>query len=222
MCIRDRLRAVPDRTFAALGNHDYESLDEVRDGLAANDVTLLVDEARVLETRSGPVQILGADYVRRGRRKHLEELIADHPRLPDHTRILLLHDPLGFRHVPVGGVDPSLENGPPKPHCYQQNTKILDPQTASVLCPCTEANLLCFSCAPRPSSSDGPQLDMRDSSLMRSADFRLSLHPTSRKGLTRMRATLKVGNRETSTNLLYQRPITNVPTSYSYRLRMPQ
>ena len=102
-----------------------------------------------------------------------------------------------------------------------QNKKILDPQTASVLCPCTQANLLCFIYTPRPSSSDGPQLDMRDSSLMRSADFRLSIQLTIRRSLTRIRTALKVGNVETSTALLYQHPSTNAPT-FSCRLRMPQ
>ncbi len=99
------LRAVPERCFAIFGNHDHEAPEEVRSALAANGVRLLLDEEEVVETHLGPVQIVGADWVRRGTREHLEALLDRHPRRPGHLRLLLLHDPLGFRHVPVGSVD---------------------------------------------------------------------------------------------------------------------
>lgn len=102
------LRPVASRCFAVFGNHDHEAPDEVRSALAANDIRLLVDEEVVVDTPVGPVQILGADYVGRGRRQHLEGLLARHPRLAGHLRLLLLHDPLGFRHVPDGAVDLTL------------------------------------------------------------------------------------------------------------------
>jgi predicted MPP superfamily phosphohydrolase len=102
------LRAVRDRSYAVFGNHDHEAPEEVRGALLQSGVRLLVDEEVVAETKVGPVQILGADYVRDGRREHLTELLAGHPRLDDHVRILLLHDPLGFRHVPQGTVDLTL------------------------------------------------------------------------------------------------------------------
>jgi predicted MPP superfamily phosphohydrolase len=102
------LRAVSDRSYAVFGNHDHEALDEVRAALEQSAVRLLVDEEVVAETKVGPVQILGADYVRRGRKEHLSALLASHPRREGHVRILLLHDPLGFRYVPPGAVDLTL------------------------------------------------------------------------------------------------------------------
>jgi len=102
------LARLPGRCFAILGNHDHEALHEVRGGLAANGVRLLVDEEALAETPAGAVQILGADWVRRGRAEHLASLLALHPRREGHLRILLLHDPSAFRHVPKGEVDLTL------------------------------------------------------------------------------------------------------------------
>jgi len=104
------LAGVPGRCFAIFGNHDHDhgALAEVRAGMRANGVRLLVDEEVVVETPAGPVQLVGADYVGRGRREHIQALLARLPRRPAHLRILLLHDPLGFRHVPVGDVDLTL------------------------------------------------------------------------------------------------------------------
>jgi len=102
------LRALEGRCFACWGNHDHESPDEVRAALEANGVRLLVDDEAVIETEAGLVQIVGADYVGRGRREHIQELLARLPRRTEHVRILLLHDPLGFRHVPKGDVDLTL------------------------------------------------------------------------------------------------------------------
>jgi len=102
------LRAAEGRSFAIFGNHDHEAPDEVRSALEDNGVRLLVDEQALVETPVGPVQIIGADYVGRGRREHLERLLARFPRREEHLRLLLLHDPLGFRHVPDGEADLTL------------------------------------------------------------------------------------------------------------------
>jgi uncharacterized protein len=104
------LRRAPGRCFAIFGNHDhdYGSRAEVRAGMAANGVRLLVDEEALVETALGPVQIVGADYVGRGRREHIQALLERLPPRAGHVRIFLLHDPLGFRHVPVGDVDLTL------------------------------------------------------------------------------------------------------------------
>jgi predicted MPP superfamily phosphohydrolase len=99
------LGRLPGRCFAVFGNHDHEARGEVRRGLAATGIQLLVDEATAVATPVGPIQILGADWVPRGHQRHLEALCARHPRLPGHLRILLLHDPLGFRHLAPGEVD---------------------------------------------------------------------------------------------------------------------
>lgn len=102
------LRRAPGRCFAVFGNHDHEAPDEVRAALVQNGVTLLMDTEVAIATRVGPVQILGADYVGRGRRHRLEKLFARHPRREDHLRLLLLHDPSTFKHVPPGEVDLTL------------------------------------------------------------------------------------------------------------------
>jgi predicted MPP superfamily phosphohydrolase len=102
------LRAVSDRCYAIFGNHDHEAPDEVRGALEACGVDLLIDEARRVETRCGAVQIVGADYVGKGRAEHLAALLAKHPREADALRLLLLHDPLGFHHLPLGDVDLTL------------------------------------------------------------------------------------------------------------------
>jgi predicted MPP superfamily phosphohydrolase len=99
------LQRMPDRCFAIFGNHDHEAPDVVRSGLAANGVHLLVDDAATMHTETGPVQIIGADFVRREREAHLRELLERHPRLDDHLRLLLLHDPSAFHDVPDDEVD---------------------------------------------------------------------------------------------------------------------
>ncbi len=102
------LRSVASRCFAIFGNHDHESSDEVRTALASNGIRLLVDEEVLVDTPIGPVQIVGADYVGRGRAEHIRELLARIPRRDGHVRLFLLHDPLGFVHVPLGDVDLTL------------------------------------------------------------------------------------------------------------------
>ncbi len=99
------LKKAPGRCFAIFGNHDHEAPDEVRSALESNDVPLLIDAEATAETPSGPVQILGSDYVRKERAAHLEDLCKRFPRRPDHLRLLLLHDPQGFDSVPEGEAD---------------------------------------------------------------------------------------------------------------------
>ncbi|TMB20597.1 MAG: phosphodiesterase [Deltaproteobacteria bacterium] len=96
------------RAFAILGNHDHGCEDEVRAALDANGIRLLVDEEALVATPVGPVQIVGADWVGRGCREHIQQLVARHPRRAEHLRLLLLHDPRVFRHVPPGDVDLTL------------------------------------------------------------------------------------------------------------------
>jgi predicted MPP superfamily phosphohydrolase len=102
------LRAMSGRCFAIFGNHDHESPEEVRKALETNGIRLLIDEEVATETEVGPVQIVGADYVGRGRAEHIRGLLSRFPRRPEHLRLFLLHDPSGFRHVPVGDVDLTL------------------------------------------------------------------------------------------------------------------
>ena len=102
------LRRLPGRCFAIFGNHDHEAESEIRAAFAATGVTLLVDEEAVVETAVGPVQLLGADWVGKGHREHILELLARFPRRAEHLRLFLLHDPLGFRHVPPGEAELTL------------------------------------------------------------------------------------------------------------------
>ncbi|MCG8592681.1 MAG: metallophosphoesterase [Proteobacteria bacterium] len=97
-----------ERCFAIFGNHDHEAPDEVRHGLEANGIRLLVDEEATAKTPVGDVQIVGADYRFRDRGEHLETLLGRYPRRPDHLRLLLLHDPSAFHHVPDDDVDLTL------------------------------------------------------------------------------------------------------------------
>ena len=102
------LRKAHGRTFAIFGNHDHEHSEEVRNALESNGVRLLVDDEARVETAVGPVQIVGADYVGRGREEHIRALLQRFPRRPDELRLFLLHDPLGFQYVPKGDVDLTL------------------------------------------------------------------------------------------------------------------
>jgi predicted MPP superfamily phosphohydrolase len=102
------LARLPGCCFAVFGNHDHEAPGEVRAALAANGVVLLVDDEACAETEVGSVQILGADWAREQRAERIERLLGRFPRRDDHLRLLLLHDPLVFRHVPKGEVDLTL------------------------------------------------------------------------------------------------------------------
>jgi predicted MPP superfamily phosphohydrolase len=99
------LREMGGRVFACLGNHDHEAPENVAAALASNGVTLLVDEARDVETEAGRVQIVGMDFVWRGRQAHLARVCRANPRKPGTTRIILLHDPGAFQHLPEGEGD---------------------------------------------------------------------------------------------------------------------
>jgi uncharacterized protein len=102
------LRRLPGRCYAAFGNHDHESPEEVMAGLEVNGVHVLIDEEVSVETPAGIIQIVGADYRGRGRREHLQQLLARFPRRDGELRLLLLHDPSAFKHVPKGDVDLTL------------------------------------------------------------------------------------------------------------------
>jgi predicted MPP superfamily phosphohydrolase len=99
------LRAMPGKVFACRGNHDLEAPATVASALAANGIDLLVDEAREVSTEAGAVQIVGMDFVWRDRQSHLRRVCDAHPRKPGVTRVILLHDPGAFRHLPEGQGD---------------------------------------------------------------------------------------------------------------------
>ncbi|HEY3665429.1 MAG TPA: metallophosphoesterase [Polyangiaceae bacterium] len=102
------LKALEGRCFACFGNHDHEAPGTVRRALESAGVTLLVDESHELETPAGPVQIIGMDFVWRERKEHLARVTAAHPRKPGYLRLVLLHDPGAFHHLPDGQADLTL------------------------------------------------------------------------------------------------------------------
>ncbi|MCA9711004.1 MAG: metallophosphoesterase, partial [Myxococcales bacterium] len=61
------LEAYAGRVFACHGNHDHEAREVVRVAYARTGVRLLVDEAEVVDTPAGPVQVLGLDFTWRHR-----------------------------------------------------------------------------------------------------------------------------------------------------------
>ena len=117
------LKALEGRCFACFGNHDHEAPDTVRSALEHAGVTLLVDEARELETPAGPVQIVGMDFVWRERKEHLARVSAAHPRKPGYLRIVLLHDPGAFRHLPEWRRGPRIV----RPHAWRPS-RALEPR----------------------------------------------------------------------------------------------
>lgn len=102
------LRALPGRVFGCLGNHDHEARDTVRHVFDHIGGTLLVDQATVVDTPIGPVEIVGADWRFRDRRRHLEELFEALGPRGAVPRLFLLHDPGGFPHLRDNAADLTL------------------------------------------------------------------------------------------------------------------
>ena len=99
------LKALPGKVFACHGNHDHEAPEVVARALTMNGIDLLVDDSRDVTTPAGPVQILGVDFSYRDRKARLERACLENPRTPGALRIVLLHDPGAFRHLPAGQGD---------------------------------------------------------------------------------------------------------------------
>jgi predicted MPP superfamily phosphohydrolase len=99
------LQALPGRVFACHGNHDHEAPQIVAEALAHNGIELLIDASREVETDAGTVQVVGMDFVWRERAAHHAKVCAAHPRKVGMTRLVLLHDPGAFAHLPEGEAD---------------------------------------------------------------------------------------------------------------------
>jgi predicted MPP superfamily phosphohydrolase len=99
------LRALEGRVFACHGNHDHEAPHHVAEALSRIGARLLVDEAALVETAAGPVQIVGMDFHFRERKERMAEVCARHPRIRGALRLVLLHDPGAFRHLVEGEGD---------------------------------------------------------------------------------------------------------------------
>jgi hypothetical protein len=71
--------------------------------LAAVGVRLLIDEAVTVDTRVGPVEIVGLDFIWRNRAERIRASSPNRPRPA--RRIVLQHDPGAFHHLPEGVAD---------------------------------------------------------------------------------------------------------------------
>jgi predicted MPP superfamily phosphohydrolase len=89
--------------FACRGNHDLECPELVASELTAVGVRLLIDEAVTVETRVGPVEIVGLDFRWRNRAQFIARFFDGRPRPA--RRIVLQHDPGAFHHLPPGVAD---------------------------------------------------------------------------------------------------------------------
>ncbi|MCH2107995.1 MAG: metallophosphoesterase [Polyangiaceae bacterium] len=99
------LKAIHQKVFACLGNHDHEAPEIVKNALSKIGATLLIDEALVHETPAGPVQIIGFDFHFRNRQEKLLQVCQAAPRQPELPRLALLHDPGEFQCLPENEVD---------------------------------------------------------------------------------------------------------------------
>src|SRR5262249_46668719 len=96
---------LPGKVFACHGNHDHEAPALVKEALRRVGARLLVDDATLVETAAGPVQIVGMDYHFRQRKERMANVCAAHPRVPGALRLVLLHAPGAFRDLPEGEGD---------------------------------------------------------------------------------------------------------------------
>ncbi|NUP11784.1 MAG: phosphodiesterase [Polyangiaceae bacterium] len=99
------LTALEGKVFACRGNHDFEAPETIRYALESAKIPYLLDAEDIVETAAGPVQIIGLDYARRGRKEKMETVMARHPRREGVFRLVLLHDPGAFAELPDGEAD---------------------------------------------------------------------------------------------------------------------
>jgi predicted MPP superfamily phosphohydrolase len=99
------LRNLPGRCFACFGNHDHEAPHVVRHALKSAGVELLMDQATLIETPAGQVQIVGFDFHFKDRAERMRDVCERYPRQAGALRLMLLHDPGAFKHLPEGEGD---------------------------------------------------------------------------------------------------------------------
>ncbi len=99
------LAALKGRVFACMGNHDHEAPDTVLRALLNVGATMLIDDARTVTTRWGELQIVGLDFHFRERREKIQQALRLFPRKEGVPRLVMLHDPGAFVHIPDGDAD---------------------------------------------------------------------------------------------------------------------
>jgi len=99
------LRDLRGRCFACFGNHDHEAPRVVVEALKSAGVELLMDQATLVNTDAGKVQIVGFDFHFKDRAEKMRAVCQRYPRQAGALRLMLLHDPGAFRHLPEGEAD---------------------------------------------------------------------------------------------------------------------
>ncbi|KAL0478944.1 metalophosphatase, partial [Acrasis kona] len=98
------LLAIKGSVYACLGNHDYETYERSKKAFLDNGIKLLEDDQIVVDTKLGPVQIIGSSFTFGGNdvaKKHVERLCEKFKKL-EHTkaRFMLIHNPSVFSYIP--------------------------------------------------------------------------------------------------------------------------
>ncbi len=92
------LKDYSGKVFACMGNHDYEAPEIVKTALANNNITLLIDEAQIVQTQLVPVEVIGFDSHAKDRKLKLSKAIKS---LPNEKNVIasiaMLHDQLTFQ-----------------------------------------------------------------------------------------------------------------------------
>ena len=104
------LTKVKDKVVAGVGNHDYEAFLLVTTVFQELGIPFLIDDQLIktiqVDGTKYRIQITSADFTWGKRKEHLQNLMEIYPKRPDADfRILLLHDPGAFKHVPHGTTD---------------------------------------------------------------------------------------------------------------------
>ncbi|OBU28026.1 hypothetical protein AYY23_08320 [Photobacterium kishitanii] len=96
------LKDYSGKVFACMGNHDYEAPEIVKTALANNNITLLIDEAQIVQTQLGPVEVIGFDSHAKDRKLKLSKAIKS---LPNEKNVIasiaMLHDPTHLSDLPL-------------------------------------------------------------------------------------------------------------------------
>ncbi|KAJ3434940.1 transmembrane protein with metallophosphoesterase domain-related [Anaeramoeba flamelloides] len=96
------LKKLEGKVFACLGNHDYEYLDGIKGVFSNLKIPLLEDEQSMvdLEKKNLKIQVIGAAYNLMSK-KPITSLLKKFPRRDEaDLRLILLHSPAGFVHIP--------------------------------------------------------------------------------------------------------------------------
>ena len=97
------------KVFACMGNHDYEAPEIIKEALTNNNITLLIDEAQVVQTRLGAVQVIGFDSHSKDRVSKLNKAVKDLPKVKNIiASIAMIHDPAHILALPTTESDIDL------------------------------------------------------------------------------------------------------------------